>query len=161
MSVNQLPMIHAIIMYFIHVLIKKFLTHLDVLIKMQISWLLFPLNQFLSQQSQDMYFNVKHRKPAEKVTKAISRILLPALFPSLPVCLQALQVLLLPLVHRAKNVVQLEVIMITIITQIANSTRHGAAQGIDGRIQGSHVSKPQDLCRIQEMPGLAFILCSL
>ena len=70
-------------------------------------------------------------------------------------------VLLLPLVHRAKNIVQLDTIMITIITQIAYSTPHEAAQRTDSLVCGSHVSKQQDLCRIQEMPVLSFTLCSL
>lgn len=55
---------------------------------------------------------------------------------------------LLSLVHRAENVVQLDVIVITIIIQIAYSTQHGATQRIDGLVQGSHISKLQDLCRI-------------
>lgn len=63
-------------------------------------------------------------------------------------------VLLLPLVHRAKSIVQLDTIMITIITQIAYSTLREAVQRTDGLVWGSHVSKQQDLCRIQEMPVL-------
>lgn len=68
---------------------------------------------------------------------------------------------LLLLLHRAENVVQLDVIIITIIIQITYYTRHGAVQRIDGLVQDSHVSKLWDLCRIQEMPVLSFGLCSL
>lgn len=79
-----------------------------------------------------MHSIVKNWKPAEKRIKGISKPLPLHSFVSLnPTPL----VFLLPLVHRAENVVQLDVIMITIIIQIAYSTPRGAAQRTDGLVQ--------------------------
>ena len=51
--------------------------------------------------------------------------------------------------------------MITIIIQIAYSTQHGDMQRTGGLVRGSPVTKLQDLCRLQQVPGLSFSSCSL
>lgn len=121
---------------------------------------LLPLNQNLLDHSSDIQILSGIGNPQKSEKKKFPK-LSPLPFPLLCQSETNPSVLLLPPVHRAENVVQLDVIMITIIIQITYSTLCGATQRIDGLVQGSHVSKLQDLCRIREMPVLSFALCSL
>lgn len=110
--------------------------------KNTVSLVHLPLNQNLSYYSSAMHFNVKNWKPKEKGIKEIPKTL-PSPFPLL--CLNPSPSWVSPpLVHRAENAVQLDVIMITIIIQIVYSTQCGAAQRIDGLVQSSRVSELQD-----------------
>ena len=90
-----------------------------------------PLNLNLLDDSPGTQSIVENWKPAEKRIKRISKPL--PLHPSVRLNPTPLAPLL-PLVHRAKNIVPLDATLIAMIAQIAYSAPPGAARRTDGLV---------------------------